>query len=502
LGEEDLVEWPDGTVTAQYRFRHALYQEVLYGHLSPARRVAVHRRIGERLAAGFGPRAGEIAAELAVHFERGRDYEQAIRFLARAAETALQRLAHREALDYADRGLQLLERTGSIAGRPAVELRLRMMKVVALVTLEGYGAPAVDVAYQQARAVCAEIDDPTLLGPVLYGLRSYASARGRMDDADELVAELHRLAQRHPDPVLEMQAHHAAGADDGFAGRQASALAHFERCLELYDPATHRQLALVYGEDPGVASHHYSAFVNWFLGYPDRARRHATAACRLARDLGYPNDIVLATTRAAFVQIMCGDVDRAQDLNGALLEMCQQHDLARWWAYWKVVDGWALGRRDEPAKAVAQMRDGLTGLSAAGAMLGAPFFAALLAELLADLGDTAAAHETTAAALDATSRTGHHWYDAELIRLQGELRLRTDGGAGAETAFENAIAVARQQQARSFELRAVTSLARLWKSRGDGDRAREVLAETYRSFGEGHDTHDLRAAAALMADLG
>ena len=258
LDEMDVAEWPDGTVTAQYRFRHALYQEVLYGHLPPAHRAAIHRRIGERLAAAHGPRAGDIAAELAMHFERGRDFERAIPFLARAAETALQRAALRETLDYATRALQLLERATAIADRPAVELRLRMMQTVALVSLQGAGAPAVELAYRQARAVCAEADDPTLLGPVLYGLWNFAFNRGRMSDAAELSEELRRLARRQPDPVLEMQAHCTAGYNHVLAGRPAAAMPFLERGLQLYDPAAHRRVALVYGEDPGVGCHQWS----------------------------------------------------------------------------------------------------------------------------------------------------------------------------------------------------------------------------------------------------
>ncbi len=303
LVERELAEWPDGTVTAQYRFHHALYQEVLYGSLSPGRREVVHRRIGARLAAGFGSHAGEIAAELAMHFERGQDFEQAIPFLARAAEIALQRAAHRETLDYATRGLQLLEGAEAIADRPALELRLRMMQTVALVMLHGAGSPGVDLAYRHARAVSAQIEDATLLGPVLYGLWNFAFNRGQMSDAAELSEELHGLARRNPDPVLEMQAHGTTGNTHVLAGRPAIALPHLEQCLALYDPTAHRRLALIYGEDPGVGSHQWAAYATWLLGYPDRARRHATEACQLAHNLGYPNDIAQATWFATVVHI-------------------------------------------------------------------------------------------------------------------------------------------------------------------------------------------------------
>jgi predicted ATPase len=505
LIERDLGEWPDGTLTAQYRFRHALYQEVLYGHLPLTRRVTIHRRIGERLAAGYGAVAADIAAELAMHFERGRDFEQAIPFLSHAAETALRRAAHREALDYASRGLALLARTDGLADRPAVELELRMMQTVALVTLHGAGAPGVDAAYAQARAVCTEIDDATMLAPVLYGLWSFAFNRGRTLDAVELSEELRGLALREPEAVLEMQASSTAGYNLAQAGRPALALPHLERALALYEPAEHRQLALVYGEDPGVGCHQWAAYTTWLMGYPDRARHHAGEARRLAQELGYPNDIAQATWFATAVHVFCRDLDRVRELSDELIEVCQQYDLTRWSALAKVVDGWAAAQGDDQREVVAQMREGLAEYAGTS---GFPYFSSsLFAETLARRGDIAAALATASGALDNARRTGELWYESELVRLRGELLLSaepsrsTDLVHEAERAFIEARDIATRQEARSFELRAVTSLARLWQSRGQPQEFRSVLAGTYGWFTEGHDTHDLQAAAALLAEL-
>jgi AAA ATPase domain len=509
LVERGLAEWPDGTVTAQYRFHHALYQEVLYGGLPPARRSLVHRRIGARLASGFASRAGEIAAALAMHFERGHDFEQAIPFLATAAETALQRAAHRETLDVASRGLQLIERTQGIADRAALELRMRMMQTVALVTLHGAGSPGVDQAYRQARAVSAEIDDARLLGPVLYGLWNFAFNRGRMSDAAELSDELHGLARRHGDPVLEMQAHGTTGYNHVLAGRPAAALPHLERCYTLYNPTAHRQLALVYGEDPGVSSQQWAAYATWLLGYPDRARRHATEACRLAQGLAYPNDIAQATWFATVIHIVCRDLDRARQLSDALLRVCREYELTRWSALGKLVDAWMVAQQDEPDAAIAQMRESLAEYSGAS---GFPYFSSsLLAETRALAGDTAGALETASSALVMARRTGQLWYAAELARLRGEILLRFepsptigpyDLATDAERAFLEALGIARRQQAKSLELRAATSLARLWQSQAAPRRARLLLSGTYRWFTEGLDTGDLQAAATLLAELG
>jgi DNA-binding winged helix-turn-helix (wHTH) protein/predicted ATPase len=505
LAERDLGEWPDGTVTAHYRFDHALYQEVLYGHLSPTRRSAIHRRIGERLAAGYGPRAREIAGELAMHFERGRDYGAAIQYLTWAADTALHRVAHREALDYAERGLQLLERTEATRARAALELQLLMKQTVARFTLEGYGAPGIEASYRRARALCAEVDDPNLLGPVLYGLWTIASLQISSNDLDELADALGELARRHSDPVLEMQANVTAGHNHVVAGRATVALPHLERCLELYDPDAHRGLALVYSEDPAVASHSWAAWASWLTGYPDRARHHADEACRLARDLGYPNDIWEATSNALYVHVFCRDTVRARELVEALRDVYDQHGLTRSIYHVKVVDGWATAQRGEPPSAFSQLADGPAEL--ASRTRTNPLILSMQAETLAARGDVAAALETATRALETARRTDHRQYEAEHVRLVGELLLGDDPSgpasdpSAAEAAFTEALEIARRHRARSLELRAATSLSRLWQSHGQRERAHDLLAESYDWFTEGHDTHDLRAAAALLAEL-
>ena len=500
LVEDELGEWPDGTVTAQFRFRHTLYQEVLYGDLSPARRVSTHRRIGERIATGFAAAGDEVAAELAMHFERGHDFDRAIPFLVHAAETALRRAAHHETLEYTTRGLRLLERSAAGPERSAVELRLRMMQTVALVTLQGAGAPEVEQAYRQARAACAGIDDPALLGPVLYGLWGFAFNRGRTSDATELSEELRLLGERHRDPILEMQSHGTAGYNHVLGGRPAAALPRLERGIELYDPVAHRHLALVYGEDPGVGCNEWASYASWLLGYPDRARRHAGEARRLAQDLGYPNDLAQATWFATAIEVMCRDLGRVAEFSEALLDVSRPHDLTRWSAAGKIVQGWVVAQRGDPASAVSVMREGLAEYAGAS---GYPYFSSsLVAETLAANGDLEAALEMASGALETARRNGEQWYEAELVRLRGDLLFRSGDADGAERAFLEAHSIATHQQAKSHELRAATSLARLWASRGRATEGTELLAGVYGWFGEGHDTHDLRAAATLLAELG
>jgi hypothetical protein len=255
-----------------------------------------------------------------------------------------------------------------------------------------------------------------------------------------------------------------------------------------------------------VNSHQWAAYATWLLGYPDRARRHAIEARELALNLGYPNDIAQATWFGTVVHILCRDLYRARQLSDALLAVCREYELTRWSALAQLVGAWMVARAGEPQRAVQEMREGLADYSGAS---GFPYFSSsLLAETLSLAGDTAAALETTSGALVMGRRTGQLWYAAELTRLRGEILLRLEPSAGgedhatdAERTFVEALDIARRQQAKSLELRAATSLARLWQSRHETQRARGLLAGTYRWFTEGHETGDLQAAATLLAEL-
>jgi predicted ATPase len=437
-----------------------------------------------------------------MHFERARDHRRASHHLARATDNALQRVAYREALDYADRGLELLARTAATPERSALELQLLMSQTVARFTLGGHGAPGVEDACRRAQALCAEVDQPDLLGPVLYGLWTIASLRNDTDGVGVLAAQLDEVARRHADPVLEMQAYVMIGLHALIAGRCAAALAHFERCLELYDLPAHRRLALSYGEDPAVAAHTHAAFAEWLLGHSDRARTHAEHACRLAGELGYPNDIWEATSGAMYVHVLCGDASRARTLVQTLLAVFDEYGLTRSIYHLKVVDGWATAMLGEAPSALSELPDGAAEL-ATGTRTN-PFIICLRAETLAARGEIESALAAAADAIEIARRNGFAEFEADHVRLRGELLLRADpvgSASAAEEAFTTSLATAREQQARSLELRAATCLARLWGSCGQRDRGRRLLADVVAAFSEGFDTHDLRAASALLAEL-
>ena len=287
-----MEEWPDGTVAARYRFLHALYQDVLYERVPAGRCIELHRRIGEREEAGYGERAGEIAAELAVHFERGRDYRRAVRYREQAGENAIQRSAHVEAIRHLTKALELLKTLPDTPERTRQELTLQTALGVPLVATKGYAAPEVGEAYTRARELCQQVEETPQLFPALVGLFRFYLVRAEHKTARELVEQLLSLAQSVQDPALLLEAHFPLGAILYCLGEFAPAREHLEQSIVRYDPQQHRSHALVYGADPGVFCLSWTTHALWSLGYPDQALKRSQEALALAQELSHPFSLV------------------------------------------------------------------------------------------------------------------------------------------------------------------------------------------------------------------
>jgi predicted ATPase len=501
LSDNGTAEWPDGTMTARYGFAHAMYQEVLYGRLRrPTDRAAIHRRIGVRLAEGFDTEAHRIAAELAMHFERGRDFPWAVEYHIQAAEIAAGRSAHREVLFHTGRADELLVNIPRGEERARLELRLRLIEASALTVARGFGSRRAWGAYESARALAQHLGDVRSQIVTLNGLCYQAMGRADLRRATILAEELEGLEQRENDPELKVRVHNLLSPTYWLSGKPIPGYTHAERALKLHDPVAHRQLAVLYGEDQGVVARLNASVAAWLAGLPDTALAHAREVVRLARELGNPSATAATLWHVSVVHQLCGDAEAVAALGRDLEEIAARHDMPWWAGAGKVVHQWAIARLYDPVGALAPMRDGLAGVHPADASLTWPYHAGLLAEVLGLVGDTAAALATVTDALDICRSTGERWYEPELVRLGGEV-VWSERPDDAEQALLEAREIARVQQARSFELRAVTSLARLLQRRGEVGRAQAMLTETYQSLTEGYETGDLRAAAALLDEL-
>lgn len=501
-----IAEWPDGTVAGRYAFIHALYQQVLYERVPVAERAAQHLRTAERLERGYGERASEIATELAAHFEQGKDIGRATRYRRLAGEHALSQHAYREAAEHAARALAMLEALPDSRERPEQELALHIMLGAALSATQGYAAPEVARTYARAWELCAKAGETPQLLPILVGLGRYYVVRGEFRTAHAVATHLMAVAKATHDQALLLAAHNSLGVVSFYMGRFVAARDHLEKGIELYESDVH-------GPNPspairlvpsGVSCAVHAALTLWMLGFPDRAAVRAREALELARSLGHPFSVSYACHHAAGLHEWRRESGIMAELEEEALTLDTDHGFEFMLTAGIVHRGWVLVEGGQGEEGLTQMQEGLARHRAIGAGALVPAFLAFTAEACRKLGRPAEGLAAVAEAL-AEQEPGQHYWEAELYRLTGELerqaRMSPRGDADAESHFLRAIEIAQRQGAKSLELRASTSLSRLWSEQEKTREAQALLSGIYNSFTEGFESGDLREARALLGEL-
>ena len=424
LEEAELTVWPDGTRAGGYRFQHALYQQVLYEQLGIVRRMQLHQRIGARLEAGYGARAGDIAAQLAVHFERGGETYRAVHYWQQAGDNAAQRHAYHEAIVSLRKGLALLATLPDSPERTQHAVTLYIALGAALQTAKGLAAPEVEQAYTQAYALCQQVGETPALVPVLFGLWRFYGVRSQLHTARELGDTLLRLAQHGDDPALAVVAHTALGVTRLNLGALPAARLHLEEGIARYTPDQRRAPVFRMGQDPGVACRANAARVLWLLGYPEQALIHIHEALTLAHALSHPFSLAWAQCWAAFIYQFRRDVPAVHEQAEAAFTVSTEQGFPQWAAYGTSLRGWALALQGQGAEGLAQVRQGIAAMRVAGAALFVPYFCAVLADVSAHLGHTEDGLQALAEAHTLVEQQEERWWEAEIHRLRGVLLLR------------------------------------------------------------------------------
>jgi predicted ATPase len=378
-----------------------------------------------------------------------------------------------------------------------------------LMSTRGWGAPEVEQAFNRARELCEQLGDTPQLFGVLMGLWVFHATGGStFETARELAEQLLRLAKEQDDPALLLQAHIALVPTPQFQGDLPAAREHFEQALALYDTQRHGSLVSVFGLDLGVFALSHGASILWLLGYPDQARKQAREGLTLAQELVHPHSVAWASVLAATVQSWRGEVQAAEAEAEAAMTRSRDLGFTIPLAWATIQHGWTLVEQGRHERGIGQARGALNILRQAGTEVWVTYYLALLVEMHGEAGQAEEGLAVLLEALDLCDRRGDRWYEAELYRLKGELilqsgRERPESAVQqeAEACFLKALEVAREQSAKSWELRAATSLGRLWQQQGRRAEARELLSGIYDWFTEGFDTKDLRGAKALLDTL-
>jgi class 3 adenylate cyclase/predicted ATPase len=489
---------------ATYLFKHALIQEAAYQSLLRSTRQQYHQRIAQVLEAQFPETAATQPELLAHHCTEAGLTEQAVVYWQRAGERASQHSAHKEAIAHLSKGLALLATLPDTPQRAQQELLVQTTLGPALMAVKGQAASEVEHAYTRARELCQQVGDTPQLFPTLWGLWRFYSQRAQHQMSCEIGEQLLTLAQRAQDPALLLQAHHALWPTLCYLGEFVRVRTHVEQGIALYDPQQHHAQALLYGgHDPGVCCQNYTSWALWALGYPDQALQWSDKALSLAGKLAHPFSTADALAAATVLHQLLRAGQMVHERAEALIALATEQSFLLHRARGMVLRGWALCVQGQSAEGMRQIHQGLKAYQSLGAERSGSHFLALLAETAGDRGQTAEGLAMVAQGLVAVHKTGESFYEAELYRLQGTLLLRQDtpDAAQAEASFQQALAVARRQQAKSLELRAAMSLARLWHQQGKCAAARALLAPIFGWFTEGFDTADLQEAKTLLEAL-
>jgi class 3 adenylate cyclase/predicted ATPase len=495
---------------ATYLFKHALVQDAAYGTLLREPRRALHARIAETLESQFVEIAESRPELLARHCTEAGLIEKAAGLWGKAGQRSLERSALAEAAEQLARALAQI---ASLPPTPALrreEIKLQVALITPLIHLHGFAAPKTKTAVERARVLIEQAealgeppDDPLLLFSVLYGHWSASYIAFNGDVMRGLAARFLALAEQQGAPIPLMIGHRIMGISLLCTGDIAAARAHQEEGIALYNPAEHRPLAVRFGQDARVVMWFYRAIALWLLGYPDAALADTNRAFADARAIGQAGTLMFALLHGSMVDILCGDYAATNAATDELAALAEQKGASFWKALGISIQGCVFAVTGKAADAVAMITSGIAELRSTGATLWVPGFLSYLATAYAQLGQFDDAWRCIGEAMSAVETTKERWYEAEVYRIAGEIALMAPqrDTAKAQAYFEHALAIARAQQAKSWELRAAVSMARLKRDRGERDEARRLLAPVYGWFTEGFDTLDLKEAKALLDAL-
>ncbi len=495
---------------ATYLFKHALVQDAAYGTLLREPRRALHARIAETLESKFAEVAENQPELLARHCTEAGLIEKAAGLWGKAGQRSLERSALVEAVEQFKRALAQI---ASLPTTPALrreQIKLQVALINPLMHVKGFGASETKTAAEQARLLIEQAEalgeppeDRLLLFSVLYSfwVANFVVFNG--DVMRELAAQFLAIAEKQRAIAPLMIGHRLMGVSMMSTGNCAPARAHYDQALALYDPAEHRPLATRFGGDIGVTILSCRSIALWMLGYPKAALADTVHVLKDAREIGQAATLMHALCFTLHSLIHCRNYTEANAQCDELLALADEKGSLFWKGLGTVLQGCVFALTGNSSDAVQMITSGVAAVQSTGQTLWMPLFLSISARAHVDLGQFDDAWRCIGEAMTAVETTKERWCEAEVHRVAGEIALISPepDAAKAEQYFERALAVARQQQAKSWELRAAMSLARLWRNQGKVQQARELLAPVYGWFTEGFDTLDLKEAKALLAEL-
>ena len=498
LVDSDLLYQRGRAPRARYIFKHALLQDAAYNSLLRRTRQKYHRQVAELLEARFPDIVKSQPELLAHHYALAGMADKAVDYWLAAGKRAAQASADAEAYANLNAGLALLASLPEGAERDARELDLLIALITPIIAIMGYSAPETNTVSERAIALCRQTGQTSRIFPALYGQWVYNHNSGNIVRAKELAADYLELANSQQEVAPRLVGHRISGSSSLVGGSPSAALQHLDQAWALFAPSRDSASTFVYGQDIGVTIESFQAWAACLSGYPDRADKWATGAVSHAQVVNHANTLAYALFFSAVTAFQLRDRQFFERLASELEALTNEHRLPSYQSVGLLFQGAVLGWQGQPQQGLEKVEQGIETRE----NLHLPTWLLIRAELLRDVGRAEDALASITQGFTVISESHEHWGDAELHRVRGELYESLSRESEAETAYVTALAIAREQEARWWELRTSTSLARLWQSQGKRKEAHDLLAPVYNWFTEGFDTKDLKDAKALLNELG
>jgi class 3 adenylate cyclase/predicted ATPase len=492
---------------ATYLFKHGLVQDTAYSTLLRERRRGLHARIAEVLETQFAEIAESQPELVARHYTEAGLVEKSAAFWAKAGRQSLARSALAEAIAQLNRAL---DQIAALTLTPALrqeQIELQVAIITPLMHVKGHGSAEAKAATERARVLIEQAEalgeppeNPSLLYSVLYGIWVTNAAAFNANALRTLADQYLVLAEPQRATVPLMVGHGMMAFSLLATGCPAQSRRHFDHAIALYDPAVHRSLAILFGQDLREQNLSLHSLALWFLGYPEASQVDTNRALKDARERGQPATMFITLNYAIVAHFLCGNYATVEALANELFTLADEQHSEQWKPVALLYRGWAFALTGRAAEATRLMAPALVGFRSTGSTVLTPTGLSILGTCYADLGQFDDAWRSVNDATEVIEKTGETWFEAyvhcNIAKIA--LKLPRPDVAKAEANLERALTVARQQEAKSWELHAATRMARLWREHGKRRQARQLLAPIYGWFTEGFDTRDLKEAKALL----
>jgi len=491
-----------------FRFRHGLFQIYLYNQLNQVEKTHLHRLVGEemeKLYQNHLMQYPEMAHTLARHFDLADLRRKSVHYYSQAGKIATRLTAHQEAIQHFRTALDLLEKLPPSPDRVQKELDLQLSLAPPLTALKGWGAPEIEKAFDRAQELCETIDDPSKLIPALWLLATFRLGRSEHAEVDRLCPRLFELAKKLNDPALLALAY--LQVSPLHEGRLREARRLLERAAAVQDIRLQRSLAQRFGMSPAAIALGYLGNCLWMMGYPEQAFQINQQALTFAKDVEHPMTTCYVISRSCWLGLLMGDPNYAGMFVKKLYQVAHKYGFKNFAFASKFLENWVNFMKGEDRRqAVETMQRACDTYYATKTILNRTAFLVIFAQVCLKAGQRARGLKAIRESIELGVETGETWYQAEAWRIKGELLLMKEERIApdeedrrkAETCFQTAYEIAKQQDAMAFELRAAMSLARLWRREDRVSEARDILKETLDWFTEGFDTPDLQEAQMLL----